>query len=164
MDGVTTTYANNALNQVTSRTEPASGWITGLAPTAATVSINGTSSGVTRQGEYYAKNVAVGTRPLWQNFTVASTLSPSPAGDYVRGRLFAASPENYTYDLDGNLTSDGAWTYTWDAENRLTSIYPLAAIETLLPAASRKKVDFRYDYLGRRVRKTVQTWNWACPD
>ncbi len=159
VDGVTTTYANNALNQVTSRIEPASSWITGLAPTAATVSINGTSAGVTRQGEYYAKNVTVGTRPLWQNFTVASTLSPSPAGDYVRGRLFAASPEAYTYDLDGNLTSDGAWTYTWDAENRLTSMYPLTAIESMLPAASRKRINFHYDYLGRRVRKTVQTWN-----
>ena len=69
------------------------------------------------------------------------------------------SPEADTYDLDGNLLTDGAWTYTWDAENRLTSMYPLAAIETILPAASRKRIDYRYDYLGRRVRKTVQTWN-----
>lgn len=38
-------------------------------------------------------------------------------------------------------------------------MYPLAAIETILPAASRKRIDYRYDYLGRRVRKTVQTWN-----
>ncbi len=30
--------------------------------------------------------------------------------------------ENFGYDLDGNLTSDGRWTYTWDAENRLISM------------------------------------------
>ena len=158
VDGVTTGYSNNALNQLTSRTAPASAWVTGLAPTAATVSINGSSAGITRQGDYYARNVAAtGTSPHWQSLTVASTLSPG-AG-YVRGLLQPASPEAYTYDLDGNLLTDGAWTYTWDAENRLTSMYPLAAIETILPAASRKRIDYRYDYLGRRVRKTVQTWN-----
>jgi len=27
-----------------------------------------------------------------------------------------------TYDFDGNLTKDGLWTYTWDAENRLSSM------------------------------------------
>lgn len=36
------------------------------------------------------------------------------------GRQFVAqTPEVFTHDLDGNLTSDGRWTYEWDAENRL---------------------------------------------
>ncbi|MFH1522938.1 MAG: hypothetical protein ABIE43_03930 [Patescibacteria group bacterium] len=27
---------------------------------------------------------------------------------------------NYSYDNNGNLTSDGTWTHTWDWKNRLT--------------------------------------------
>jgi YD repeat-containing protein len=27
-----------------------------------------------------------------------------------------------SYDSDGNLTNDGRWTYTWDAENRLSTV------------------------------------------
>jgi RHS repeat-associated protein len=48
-----------------------------------------------------------------------------------------------TYDLNGNLTSDGTNTYTWDARNRLT------AIMGSVPAS------FIYDALGRRNRKTI---------
>jgi len=34
----------------------------------------------------------------------------------VTGNAFlAGTPEAFGYDLDGNLTSDGRWTYTWDA-------------------------------------------------
>lgn len=32
-------------------------------------------------------------------------------------------PASFTpsYDLDGNPLDDGEWSYTWDAENRLTT-------------------------------------------
>ena len=30
--------------------------------------------------------------------------------------------EVFSYDLDGNMTSDGRWNYTWDAENRLIKV------------------------------------------
>ncbi|MBO4544738.1 MAG: hypothetical protein J5773_03025, partial [Verrucomicrobia bacterium] len=32
----------------------------------------------------------------------------------------AINSQNLTYDTDGNMLSDGNWTYTWDGENRLT--------------------------------------------
>jgi RHS repeat-associated protein len=57
-----------------------------------------------------------------------------------------------THDADGNLTGDGTWTYTWDAENRL-----VRAEKTY------QRLDFKYDYLGRRVCKQVFTGspgNW----
>jgi len=47
------------------------------------------------------------------------------------------------YDLDGNLTNVDAWTYTWNAENRL--IRATDGVTTL---------DFAYDYQGRLVQKT----------
>ena len=51
-----------------------------------------------------------------------------------------------THDGDGNMTSDGEWTYTWNADNRLI------AIEN---ATHREEYD--YDYMGRRWRLKTYT-------
>ncbi|MBV6501932.1 MAG: hypothetical protein CJBNEKGG_04491 [Prosthecobacter sp.] len=72
------------------------------------------------------------------------------------GRLWlAGSPESLAYDEDGNLTSDGRWTYAWDAENRLKSMETQsAAISAGVPA---QRLEFAYDAQGRRVRKVVRS-------
>jgi RHS repeat-associated protein len=62
--------------------------------------------------------------------------------------------ENYTYDLDGNLTSDGRWTNKWDGENRLIDMTSHASG----PSGSRKSLQFAYDSLGRRFSKIVSNW------
>ena len=61
------------------------------------------------------------------------------------------------YDADGNLTFDGIWMYEWDAENRLISmsmnnIYGIANSNML-------QLTFAYDYMNRRISKTVWTNN-----
>jgi RHS repeat-associated protein len=56
----------------------------------------------------------------------------------------AFAGQTLTYDNNGNLTSDGANTYTWDARNRLASISG--------PGLS---ASFQYDTFGRRVSKSV---------
>ena len=63
------------------------------------------------------------------------------------------TPEVFAHDLDGNLIRDGRWTNVWDAENRLTKVEPI------FPATNDKKAEFTYDYMGRRVRKTVSTYS-----
>src|SRR5690349_8830709 len=63
----------------------------------------------------------------------------------------AKTPEVYSYDLDGNLTQDGRWTYTWDAENRLVRMIAVTA------NGPQQRLDFSYDPMGRRIRK--QVWN-----
>ena len=50
--------------------------------------------------------------------------------------------QNYTYNNAGSLISDGIWTYVWDCNNRLISLSSLNI-----------KIDFLYDYMGRRVSK-----------
>ncbi|MCP4345871.1 MAG: RHS repeat-associated core domain-containing protein [Desulfobacterales bacterium] len=61
------------------------------------------------------------------------------------------------YDDDGNLTkiSDypGSLKYSYNAENRLVAAAPE------LPMQGDIKVEFVYDYVGRRVKKTVSVWN-----
>ncbi len=54
----------------------------------------------------------------------------------------------YGYDADGDLTSDGTWTYRYDANNRLYRM-----------SGNGKSLQFKYDYMGRRVEKKV--WNVA---
>ena len=49
-----------------------------------------------------------------------------------------------TYDKRGNLTSDGTWTYGYDAENRLISA-----------SKTGSAIAYAYDALGRRKSKTV---------
>ncbi len=54
---------------------------------------------------------------------------------------------------DGNLTGDGRWTYSWDAENRLVQMIR----DTDNPAGARQKLVFEYDHQGRRIRKQYFT-------
>ncbi|GGA37688.1 hypothetical protein GCM10010981_28540 [Dyella nitratireducens] len=51
-----------------------------------------------------------------------------------------------TYDANGNLTSDGTNTYTWNARNQLTQI----------SQGGNAPLSFIYDALGRRISKTIQ--------
>lgn len=75
--------------------------------------------------------------------------------------------ESFTYDDDGNLTEVGGIgvspvSYTWDAENRLTCVAPASS-----PVNGDKKVEFIYDYMGRRIEKKVSTHNgssWSVTD
>jgi len=45
-----------------------------------------------------------------------------------------------------------ATRFEWDAENRLTAAYPAS------PRTGDQKVEFRYDYLNRRIQKKVFDW------
>jgi hypothetical protein len=82
-------------------------------------------------------------------------------------KTYESSPnspiEQFAYDLDGNLTNDGRFAYTWDAENRLKRVTPIDS-----PVGT-KRVEFDYDYLGRRCRKRIYEraashWNLLVQD
>jgi RHS repeat-associated protein len=75
-------------------------------------------------------------------------MSCTPAGVGCATLTFAASTNHittsgYAYDLAGNLTGDGTYTYQWDAEERLTKV-----LNGLMQAASTNT----YNALGQRVR------------
>ena len=73
----------------------------------------------------------------------------------VTGNLFVPkTPEAFTYDADGNQTSDGHWTNRWDAENRLIEMETLSTV----PTGAKLKLVFGYDAQGRRISKTVSNW------
>ncbi len=83
-------------------------------------------------------------------------------------------PEFALADLDGDGDSDladfamfqeafgdtGGTRYTWNAENRLTGVEPMA------PKNGDKKLQFAYDHMGKRVLKQVWTYtagSWGSP-
>ena len=77
-----------------------------------------------------------------------STTTVYDANDLNQYEDTTKPAETFGYDEDGNLETDGTYDYTWNAENRLISVAPASS-----PASGDKKLEFAYDYMGRRVRK-----------
>jgi RHS repeat-associated protein len=154
-------YATNPLNQYTQRTVPGAADVTGTAHGAATVSVN--NEPAARRGEYFYKELAVNNSaaPAYAQINVVGARNNfGPGGEDAvtekGGRVFMPQAvEAYSYDADGNLTSDGRWNYAWDAEGRLTFMEARPNV----PAEARLRLEFAYDWAGRRIEKKVYAWN-----
>ncbi|MDI1319846.1 MAG: DUF1990 family protein, partial [bacterium] len=147
-----------ALNQYTQRTVPGVFDVAGAAGSGTTVTVNSSSTGVTRHGEYFFKGHGLSNSPN----AVFSTLVVSDGTTTTNiGAFLAGTPEAFIYDDDGNLLSDGRWDCTYDAENRLVSMQTHTALSpSPLANADARRIEFKNDYLGRRVQKTVRGgWN-----
>ncbi len=65
----------------------------------------------------------------------------------------AAMLQTFDYDADGNLKTDGIVDYVYDSENRLVEMKTTTMAKAWnFPDRS---IKFKYDYMGRRVQKTV---------
>ena len=156
-------YTANALNQYESQTVPATLDVLGTATNAATVTVN--NGAASRKADYFRCELAVhnSSAPAYESVVTLGVCRGAGAGglDLLQGEtnhvLVAKTPQSFSYDLDGNLTSDGLWSYTWDAEKRLV-LMTLTNV-TGMPNAERKQLQFAYDFMGRRLNKIVSTWN-----
>ena len=161
----TSIYSANSLNQYTQRTVPPSVWELGVAGNKTTVTVN--NEPTSRKGEYFSKelNVLNIVGAVYTQLTTVAVLKNSGGNinqpDIVSsstGKVFVAqSPEMFGYDSDGNLTNDGRWVYSWDAENRLIAVE--TAVSAVAAGAPHEKLLFAYDSQGRRISKTVSNWN-----
>lgn len=78
------------------------------------------------------------------NAIVASPASTTQAVSFNNlNQIAEVSGQAYTYDTNGNLTSDGERTYSWNAENQLVAISKVS--DPLV------QIRFRYDGFGRRI-------------
>jgi RHS repeat-associated protein len=64
-------------------------------------------------------------------------------GYNANNQLTTWGTANLFYDLNGNMTSDGTHSYTWDARNRLSQV------------DNGSTASFAYDMLGRRSSKSI---------
>lgn len=171
-DGQTATWTPNALNQVTTRENPASVDVAGSAAEAATVSVGPSSTDLTniiraeKKGNYFHAPLPLdnSTGPVYADdltiygVTQSSDLSgPDTIATDTRRAFLPSASESFSYDEDGNLEGEDRWDFTWDAENRLTTVETSAA--AISAGAPQEKVAYRYDYLGRRVQRTHSIWN-----
>jgi len=77
--------------------------------------------------------------------TFARTGLPQPVASAaydVANELLQWNGQLFSYDLNGNMTSDGSNTYTWDARNQLSQF---------------NAVSFQYDAAGRRTKNAAGT-------
>jgi len=166
-DNEETIYTANNLNQYSQRTVADLIDVLGSAETNTTVTINDLAT--TRHGKYWHKGLGVtnDSASVYQPVNVVGVYNPPGTNDpdivtTETGHVFVAqSPEAFTYDDDGNLLSDGRFNYTWDGENRLVAAETLSTLPSAVP---RVKVEFAYDYMSRRVGKSVYNWisnDWA---
>jgi RHS repeat-associated protein len=154
-------YSTNSLNQYSQRTVPGAADVTGTATSTSTVSVN--DGATARKADYFYKELTVdnSAAPVNAGVNVVGARNNFGAGgeDAVTetgGSVFLPrAVEAFTYDDDGNLTSDGRWNYTWDGENRLVSMEALAVV----PATAKRRLEFAYDWIGRRIQKKSFVWN-----
>lgn len=124
------------------------------------IGLNGSDQvvgGSDRQGVFWRKQVIppTGTSlPTYQPLVVKVNTTTQPIGDQA-GVYFPQMSESLTYDNNGNLTADGRWEYRWDAENRLVSMWTSPLAQSGLSQQLRRKLDFTYDWQGRRIKKCV---------
>lgn len=161
VNGRTGTYTADVSNQYDEREVPGALDIRGRASTAARVTVNTEST--KRLDEYFYKALAIdnSAAPQYPGVSVLAVRNNAgPAGEDIQsetiGNLFLAkTPETFTHDAEGNLTSDGRWNCTWDGENRLIRQETITAV----PAAAKRKLEFAYDAENRRIRKRVFNWS-----
>ena len=149
-------YTANNLNQYPSRTVPGAVDIIGSATNTSTVTVNDLPT--YRKSNYYRLQLPLNNSSgsVWQAATNLAVLNEGTnfvVQTNITGNIFLPqTPENFTYEADGNLTQDGRWTYAWDAENRLVNMTSLSTG----PAGSLLKLDFSYDYQGGAFRSWFQ--------
>lgn len=114
---------------------------------ADSTTLGGSPTPLSGRDDYHAYD-PIGNRTSVNRSGTTLTFTSNNLNQYVS---FTGSA-THTYDLDGNLTNDGIWSYTWNAENKLV------AQETLSGVIPQRRLEFAYDYLGRRVRKIVKDW------
>jgi RHS repeat-associated protein len=167
-NGQTTAFTSSLLNTYTARAVPGAIDVTGIASATATVTVSadgGIPQPTVRQSETFYKQLAVDNTAAAKLATLKITGVKNlvgPAGEdavteITKTAYLARTSEPFIHDADGNLTADGRWLYSWDAENRLVALETLpAAVVAGLP---RQKLEFVYDGQGRRVAKKVSNWS-----
>jgi RHS repeat-associated protein len=129
MNGYAYTY--DVLNRATARNNDAFGYNARSEVTSALIQTNNAS-----RYEYDGIGNA-----LWASFNAVTNIYTASA----LNQYTAVNSALLSYDPDGNLSTNGVWSYTWDAENRLVTV---ASNGVLL-------VTNAYDHQHRRVRKVT---------
>jgi RHS repeat-associated protein len=119
IDDAVTSASYNNMNQLVSQQAGGALVFKGTVSEPANVTVGGRPATVTADNRFEGQAVAPGGTG---NVTVTAT---DPSGN-VRTSTYeinqGATSKSFTYDLNGNTTSDGTRSYEWDADNRLVAV------------------------------------------
>ena len=116
--------STGTFNNVNELTALSGGWVVGFTGTTtedAAVTLGGQAAQTSLVGTRFEKAV---TLPAGTNTVTVAAVDPSGNTNSKNYRVVVSSgaAQSFTYDANGNMTSDGTRTYAWDAENRLIKI------------------------------------------
>ena len=148
----TRTATYNNLNQLVTQTSGGTTWFRGKVNEPANVTINGQNARVYADGTFESlTSVGPGVQDVAMEATDAAGNTTSQTWRVDNG---PAGTVTTTHDAEGNLLTDGRYTYTWDARNRMTSVTLGSDTWT-----------FQYDGHNRRIAESkngqpTRQWVW----
>ena len=138
-DSVVHSYAYNTLNQLTSRQGGGQLRFRGRLSEPGTVTLDGSAATVGADSVFDSQATV---RSGLDTVTVVARDYSDNAGTNRFVVSTVGTSAAYTYDLNGNLTGDGARTYEWDAQDPGSVAITQGTLRS----------EFTYDGLDRRVR------------
>ncbi len=146
-------YTNNALNQIAGITQAPWLHVLGQVSNNASITVNGQIP-VRSNGYFYARLPATNAwnTVFVQARAVGQATNGTDALAEETGHVFQpTNAVSLQYDDDGNLLSDGRWSMTWDAENRVIKKESVPTV----PQVAQRRLEYAIDSIGRRVRVQV---------
>jgi len=133
-------YANDVLGRRTQRIDSGSA----VATNSFGYNLRSELTNAVMGGNSYAWNLdSIGNRITDTSNSVTHSYTANALNQYTQ--ITNGGLRTLSYDLDGNLTNDGVFAYTWDAENRLISA----------SSNGTEIASYKYDYMSRRYQKVV---------
>ena len=139
IDDAVTLSAYDNLNRLTSQAPGGPMIVAGLLNEPGTVTINGVPATVDANNNF--RGTAATTTGTNSFTIVAKDASGSTTMQQYEVEV-AGTGKTFTYDANGNLTSDGTRTLEWDGRNQLVAV-----------DAGVRRAEFSYDVQQRRVRR-----------
>ena len=118
---IVSTGTFNNVNELTAVSGGGVVGFTGTTTEEAAVTVGGQAAQTSLVGTRFEKSV---TLPAGTNTVTVAAVDPSGNANSKNYRVVVSGglTQSFTYDANGNMTSDGTRTYAWDAENRLIKI------------------------------------------
>ncbi len=126
-------YSYDLLNRVTNRNADSFGYNVRSEVTSASILSNAYTFSYDNIGNHTTSSVD----------SVVSTYTANQLNQYTAILRAPVPPCEPSYDLDGNMLTNGVWSYSYDSENRLTVAFSNSVCV----------VSNAYDYMSRRVLK-----------
>jgi RHS repeat-associated protein len=138
IDDALTGATYDAMNRLMSQQAAGGLLFSGAISEPATVTVGGTSARVNADNSFSA------TVPIVAGTNTVPIIAADPSGNVATKSYQvtgSGSTTIFTYDGNGNMTSDGARTFEWDARNQLVTV-----------TSGTHRSEFTYNGLRRRVR------------